>query len=274
MILISCSEIIMSFFPIISAPGCNGWVTIYNFPPNNWEAASTCSYNITVTWSNGKYWNNKKITELSNDSALTINSSDLEGIVPAGYLPFLSLTRDLLPERSDILFSDTQPFTKVPSWRATIGLTSECGSSTSYQGEIDILKAPGSCLSFGLMVQQHKLIENHLIFINLESSPLKRSSSIKISDCKQPNTHILEYEIVNNSVSSIPLDNLFDSNEQLALITCREMSGIPFIFSSYESGKYLSLEHTHPPASLCVHGDRWSVQRSMKNSWFSTHTSI
>ena len=31
----------------------------------------------------------------------------------------------------------------------------------------------------------------------------------------------------------------------------------------------LSLEHTHPPASFAVHGERFKVQAEIKKQWFN-----
>jgi hypothetical protein len=47
------------------------------------------------------------------------------------------------------------------------------------------------------------------------------------------------------------------------------MAAIPLYFSSAMDGAYLSLEHTHPPASLVVHGRRWEAQKMLKNRWFA-----
>ena len=44
-------------------------------------------------------------------------------------------------------------------------------------------------------------------------------------------------------------------------------SGIPFGLGIAKSGRMLSLEHTHPPASLVLHGDRRGVQGKIKKSW-------
>ena len=36
-----------------------------------------------------------------------------------------------------------------------------------------------------------------------------------------------------------------------------------------EDKKMLSLEHTHPPASFAVHGERFKVQAEIKRQWFN-----
>jgi hypothetical protein len=47
------------------------------------------------------------------------------------------------------------------------------------------------------------------------------------------------------------------------------MAAIPLYFSMDQEGQHLSLEHTHPPASLVIHGNRWAVQRSIKENWIT-----
>ena len=47
------------------------------------------------------------------------------------------------------------------------------------------------------------------------------------------------------------------------------MAGIPFGFAISKDKKMLSLEHTHPPASFVVHGQRFMVQKEIKRKWFS-----
>jgi len=49
---------------------------------------------------------------------------------------------------------------------------------------------------------------------------------------------------------------------------CRGLAGIPLYFSRTVDGVYLSLEHTHPPGSMVVHGRRWDIQKMLKNFWF------
>ena len=47
------------------------------------------------------------------------------------------------------------------------------------------------------------------------------------------------------------------------------MAGIPFGFGISKDEKMLSLEHTHPPASFAVHGNRFAVQGQIKKQWFN-----
>ena len=45
------------------------------------------------------------------------------------------------------------------------------------------------------------------------------------------------------------------------------MAGIPFGFGKSRTTGMLSLEHTHPPGSLTLHGNRMKAQRDIKLGW-------
>ena len=47
------------------------------------------------------------------------------------------------------------------------------------------------------------------------------------------------------------------------------MAGIPLVLE-FAKTKMLSLEHTHPPASFVVQGERFKVQSEIKYNWFNT----
>lgn len=47
------------------------------------------------------------------------------------------------------------------------------------------------------------------------------------------------------------------------------MAGIPFGFGLNTNAPMLSLEHTHPPSSLTVHGNRFKSQKNIKTKWFN-----
>jgi hypothetical protein len=155
----------------------------------------------------------------------------------------------------------------MPAWRATLGLSSN-SAQTSYQGELDSFPSPGSLLTFGPFLQFGSRIENYLILLNLEISAVSRVSELGIFDT----TELVSkgsYKIRNNAVNLIPLDGHGFGLKSLPLIICKDMSGIPLYFSCTQDRGFLSLEHTHPPASLVVHGNRWEAQKLLKKRWFT-----
>ena len=50
----------------------------------------------------------------------------------------------------------------------------------------------------------------------------------------------------------------------LPILISKDMSGIPLFLATSDTSNSMSLEHTHPPASYVVHGQRWAVQKYLK----------
>jgi hypothetical protein len=256
----------MSFFPLLSAPNCNGWVGLSNFAPNNWEVWFNNSKYINVTWASQDVWKTKSIGVLKPGETTDITSKDLVGIVPQDAFPLLSLTNTARNEESDELPKFDSVQTYFPISRATLGLSST-GASTSYQGELEPFPIQGSLLTFGPLLQFGAEIANYLILLNIESTPLTRYAELEIYDASSCN--LIGKETVKNNACNVILLNNFKINpEDLPLFICRNMAFIPLYFSTTLDGEYLSLEHTHPPASLVVHGQRWLAQKSLKKRWF------
>ena len=257
----------MSYYPILRAPGCEGWTTLSNFSPNNWEVGANEKKGIYVSCVEGDTWLTSKIGDLPANEMHTVKASDIENIIPDNSLGFLSLSTIDLSGRSAELPIENNARTTIPEWRSTLGLSSQ-HSTVSYQGEIIAFPSPGSLLSFCPFLQFGESIENYLLFVNLSKSPIKRKSKIEIYNTKSKeflSTHTVE----TNNMTCISLDNLGFSQRDLPLVICREISGIPLFFSRTKDGVYLSLEHTHPPGSLVVHGKRFVAQKILKDNWFS-----
>ena len=257
----------MSYYPILKAPGCQGWTTLCNFSPNNWETTDSSEKFVNVTWRCEAGWKTETIGNLASNEVRTVKSQNIAGLVPEDALPLLSLTTAKLPVHSDNLPRTDGPRTTVPAWRAALGL-STAATSTSYQGEIDPFPSQGSLLTFGPFIQFGEEVENYLILLNIESSPIIRTSQVKIYDSRKT---VLKgtFEVRNNNATIIALDNLGFNPSDLPLIICRSMAAIPLYFSKTTDGAFLSLEHTHPPASYVIHGKRWEAQKILKNIWFS-----
>lgn len=257
----------MSYYPILKAPGCKGWTTLCNFSPNNWETKDEAEKFVNVTWSESDIWRTENIGILARDAMRTIDSEEISRVVPEGVLPLLSLSISKLPARSSSLPLVDAPRTTIPNWRATLGL-STTQASTCYQGEVDPFPSAGSLLTFGPFIQFGEGIENYIILLNVEKSPIARFSQVEIYDAEKTVLR-RSMEIRNNDATIIALDSLGFEPTDLPLIICREMSAIPLYFSKTSDGSFLSLEHTHPPASYVIHGKRWEAQKMLKKIWFS-----
>lgn len=126
----------MSYYPILKAPGCDGWTTLCNFPPNNWESRDFSKKFVNVTWISESGWKTENIGVLAFGEVRTIRIQDIAGLISDNVLPLLSLTTSKLPSYSESLPQTYAPTTSFPAWRAALGLSST-NASTSYQGEID-----------------------------------------------------------------------------------------------------------------------------------------
>lgn len=258
----------MSFFPIISAPGCLGRTTVFNFPPNNWEFKSRNNQFVILTWLEDSFWHSVTVDELIYGEIKSYQISDFHDYLPASSLPLLSLSPQRYSTNSKLL-PFTSPSTYVPSWRATIELYTPL-SSSSYQGEIDPFPVPSSLLSFSPLIQTSENICNYLLLLNIEKEAKRRISSLKIFNASTSRDIIRDFTISNNNLNVICLDHAEYNPLDLSVIICTDMSAIPIYLSKAVDGSCLSLEHTHPPASYFIHGQRWLAQRSLKRRWFSS----
>jgi hypothetical protein len=212
-------------------------------------------------------WKTRNLGALMPGSLRRINAGHVADIVPSDSLALLSLTRTPPPAESEVLPKLDTVQTNVPAWRATLGISTP-KAQTSYQGELDAFPPQGSLLTFGPFLQFGQSVTNHLILLNIENSPAGRLAKLEIYDAAglKPRG---EFSLCNNAANIIPLDGLGFEPRDLPLLICRGMASIPLYLSSAMDGAYLSLEHTHPPASLVVHGRRWEAQKLLKKRWFT-----
>jgi hypothetical protein len=257
----------ISFYPILKAPGCRGWATLCNFAPNNWERTGSSEKFVNVTWASGGEWRTENLGTLAAGAMRSVRMDDVAGVIAGGALPLLSLTQAKLPARSATLPALDVPGTTAPAWRATLGLATAT-ASTSYQGEVDPFPPSGSMLTFCPFLQFGHFVENYLIFLNIEREPAERTAEVEIYDSDRGRLKGVAH-VRNNDATVISLDGLGLTPDDLPTIVCRKMAGVPLYFSKTADGAFLSLEHTHPPASYVIHGKRWEVQKILKHFWFS-----
>lgn len=257
----------MSYFPILNAPGALGWTTLSNFPPNNWEPSRLKQQFVNVTWASDGVWLTVNLGVIAPRAFYKVHARELAHIVPGESLALLSLSNEQLPAESASLPALSDYIrTSVPAWRATLGL-STANAQTTYQGELDFFPPQGSLLTFGPFLQFGTDVENYLLLLNLEKSPIKRLAELEVYDSAGL-TPRGRFTLRNNSINCVPLDALNFKPDDLPLFICRGMTAIPLYFSCAMNGSYLSLEHTHPPASLVIHGNRWEAQKLLKKRWF------
>lgn len=260
----------MPFYPILNAPDCEGWVTLSNFPPNDWQGLSRHkTKKIYATWSDGEIWNYTNIGNLEPYNFKTLKASDIRSYINCNQQIFLFLTDSF---NTDIFVNSkelTEPIIdkySTPEWRATLGLSTLI-SQTSYQGEINIFPQNASLLSLSPMHQSSSKIKNYLLFVNLEKSAKKRDSVINIHSRINLNLK-KKITVYNNTVNIIDLSDILLSEGDFIIVSSKTMTGVPLFFSKSLDEKYMSLEHTHPPASYGVHGRRSDLQKFIKKIWF------
>ena len=257
----------MSYYPILKAPYCSGKTTLFNFSPNNWQSVDKCKQVVSLTYIEDGVWHSRAIGELGYQSFKIIEHSDVVGLIPDGGLGLLSLSKDELPKVSLELPILNCSRTSVPNYRATLGLNSKF-TQTSYQDEIDPFPSQASLLTFSPFLQFDDDVENYVLLMNLEKTPENRGVEVEIYDA-----HNKEFKkaqgAFSNQINIISLDDMGFDEQSLPVVICRGMTSIPLYFSSYKRGELLSIEHTHPPGSLVVHGNRFGVQKQLKEYWLS-----
>lgn len=254
----------MSFFPLLNVTGSQGWTDLHNFPANNWELTHGAPRFIHATWSANGKWHSAPLGTLKPGASRRIQKADLAGDVPDNVTPFLSLNLRPLPARSDVLPASDLPKVHLPAWRATVGLSTPW-ARTSYQGEVDPFPPTGNMLTFGPFLQFDSGIKNYMLLLNLEKSPIRRFNQLEAHTAD--GKHLAKFTVENNTLNVIGLDECGFEADDLPLFICRSMAGIPLYFSCTTDAHFLSLEHTHPPASMVLHGQRFEVQKQLKNRW-------
>ena len=154
----------------------------------------------------------------------------------------------------------------MPAWRNTSGFYNEF-TQVSYQADIEPLPQKASLLTFHPFIQYGDVI-NNLLVLNVTKDPKILKGKISLFN-SHDKSFVADSEISTNSITTIPLDIYNFKPTDLPVFYSPTIAGIPFGLGVAKSGKMLSLEHTHPPASLVLHGDRRGVQGKIKSSWIN-----
>ena len=252
------------FFPLFKAFDIEGFLDLVYFPANNWENRESRTMSVYALWSSGECWRSELITTLKYGESVRITSSALKPeMLEHGICLFYPTVGELAP-KMEFLPKNPYWFSHVPEWRSTSGLFNE-NAQTSYQAEIYPLPSKASMLTFHPFIQFND-IDNYLLVLNVTSEPAITSHEIELfnsTDLKKRGTAAVN----TNSASIIPLDEYGFTASELPLFLSRKMAGIPFGLGVAKDGSMLSLEHTHPPASLVLFGNRNEVQGKIKKNW-------
>ena len=252
------------FFPLMKTPNLKGFCDLVYEGPNNWENRIRKPVQIYLLWSNGKIWNSRKIMDMrvGSEARLTTEGVDEECLATGLALIYPSI-KPLAPELV-ALPSKKVWYSEIPAWRNTSGFYNEF-TQVSYQADIEPLPPKASLLTFHPFIQFGEVI-NNLLVLNVTSDPKIQSGKLSIYN-SHDKSYVADSLISTNSLTTIPLDIFSFKPTDLPIFYSPDIAGIPFGLGIAKSGKMLSLEHTHPPASLVLHGDRRGIQGRIKKSW-------
>lgn len=255
------------FYPLIKVLGLTGWVDLFNFPPNDWQGRGRSTVVISVFYpdANGDDWVSVTLQHLRPGEVTRIKTDDLPDEALSRGAAFLFASRQQPPSAMSELPTERAWNSDTPAWRATVGMQGH-SSRVSYQGEIEPFPLNGSLISFHPFLQ-FVGVDNYLLTVNLQSLPIRSSANIEIY--RASTRDLIDVQpVLRNGASIIPLDGYGFTANDLPVFVCREISVIPFGLGLSQNGEVLSLEHTHPPASFFIHGERWKQQSVVKGKWF------
>ena len=254
------------FYPLIKLDNFQGSTTIHNYPPNNWERIDFSDKYIYLIWSEDNIWKTYLINTLKKYESIEISTLNLPNEFFSNKIAFLYPSTLVLNDTLEELPSEINFNTITPTWRATIGIESD-KTKVSYQGEIEPFPEKASLLTFHPFLQFDNF-ENFLLIINLIKKPNIIESNLEIFNGFKG--EFIDSQIIKtNSATLLPLNKYNFKKSDLPFFINRTSSAIPFGFGYNIDKSILSLEHTHPPASLVLHGNRIIIQSQIKSKWFN-----
>lgn len=254
----------MTYFPLLRTPSLSGSTTVYNFAPGGISSLVPSTKQLNLCWSDGMHWKNQHIASLKPGNKYTLEEEDII-FVPRDRLSLLYFSEDIMPSVHQSL-PIALPLKNTPAWRATISLRSKSSRArSSYQGELTPFKEKGSFLTFNYFKQPSLHSINYLVLLNLVNNPAIREFTLSFH-CTESNSLIKRVTAHSNSLTTISLDFLKDYSSRV-VIGCTEMSFVPLFLSHNRAFSRISIEHSHPPASSVILGQRFKAQNLMKDKW-------
>jgi hypothetical protein len=255
------------FFPLMKVEGLEGWLDLVYHGPNNWENRDKSKKYLHLIWSDGNRWKSSFMSEITFGERLTLSTNDLTPEQIENNLAVVYASNSMLPSELEILPIEKTWVGDVPAWRASAGFRNST-AQVSYQAEVEPLPDKASLMTFHPFIQFGD-VENYLVVVNLRNNPVVESAEIEVRN-SYTGQDLGKASIKSNSVTKIPLDDYGFQPTDLPIFICKTMAGIPFGLGVNKAGTMLSLEHTHPPASLVLFGDRRKVQSHIKNAWMQS----
>ena len=253
------------YYPLFKVPNLECSVTLLNSAPNDWETEATAVV-VHQAIIHGDSWSVNRIKSLAVGESLRVSSTDELANCRDGTLALL------FPQETDVsgTYAELPAVnlwrTALPMWRASICL-GRGSARACYQGDIEPFRLGGTALSFHPFIQP-KPFTNSFLGINFESAPNLRAAKVNISKALDGEL-IATHSVTNNSAFLIDLDQYGFSQVDLPVIWSTDLSMVPSGLGWNPVSGEMSWEHTHPPASMTVFGDRWGCQTAVKRDWFA-----
>lgn len=244
--------------------GLTGFLDLSYFPPNNWENRIKGKTNLFAIWPKNEKWETQNLGTIEYGESRLFLSSDHEEKLKTG-LCLIYPTSGTLESQLSELPELPVWYSRIPEWRATTGFRN-ANAQTSYQGEIFPLPSKASLLTFHPFIQYGE-VENRLLVLNVTKKPEILESHLLLYDSWSKKKRGSE-KVCTNSLTTIALDKFKFLPSELPAFVIPNMAGIPFGLGVARDGSMLSMEHTHPPASLVLFGNRFGVQSTVKKKWF------
>ncbi len=254
------------FFPLMKTENLDGFLDLIYAAPNNWENRIRKTIYMHLIWSENSHWRTRLVSVMKKGDIYRLNTKDLELNVMQNNLALAYPSRSPLPEKISSLPTEKTWFSEVPAWRNTSGFYNSF-AQVSYQADMEPLPSKASLMTFHPFIQFSE-IENRLVVLNATNSPELIESKIQIYNSSEMKL-IAEEKVVTNSLTTIYLDKFEFQPTDLPIFYCPNMAGIPFGLGISKDSKMLSMEHTHPPASLVLHGNRRTIQGKIKKNWIN-----
>lgn len=245
-------------------PQLKGFLDLLNAPPNNWEKPIKRDAKIHLLWPNKERWESKYLFSLATGESRRIISDEYAEELGERDLAIVYPSKQMLPQYLDRLPSQKFWFTEFPAWRCTAGFYNQ-KAQVSYQSDLEPLPSLASLMTFHPFIQYSDL-RNFLVVLNLVKEPTVNQGPIHLFNSSNYAYRGTE-TIQTNSISVIDLDKFTFPPDELPIFISPKIAGIPFGLGIKADQSMLSLEHTHPPASLVLFGNRREMQGKIKKEW-------
>ena len=254
------------FFPLFKTLDLEGFVELAYLPPNNWENRLKTQMRLYLLWPSEGVWKTCHLGQIQYGQVMRFNTEDFTPETFQTGIALVYPTSQALPSTLEALPVEAFWSSRIPEWRCTAGLYNS-SAQTSYQSEIFPFPNKASLLTFHPFIQEGDL-KNYLVLLNVIKEARVTESFLEIRDATTLKLRD-SIKVFSNSLNCIPLDVYKFSQSDLPIFYIDSMAAIPFGLGVSKDGQMLSLEHTHPPASLVLFGQRNSVQGRIKQKWVS-----